>query len=658
MKKNERDFIAAIVIIGLVASLWMAYVRIGSESSNPQVAVCLDYREAERLAALTGKSVDKQLAELKQAGATHVALTETALGDLLLSDRINVSFSFGQTAIFGEGRRAYMEALQAKLPGLRADEWSAGAIPNPARPRIVRTPVVPDGVFNGDVTVFRAIGVGYDPVALEAIKESGLQLVARPIPDYCFSEQAVDYSLKSAKDAGAQLVIFNGIKVLGSRGLLQYTAQRLSEYGLDFGMIELVPQEGEYTLARALDGQVVRCHSVSAEEMEQMSPQRAFDRFLLAVTERKVRLCYVRLIFTGADDLAATNADHIGSIAAALQEHGYALGKPAMFSDVAAPAAALILIALAVLGGFLWLQQTLKELPARIFWPMAGAGLLLAVAVPALAPAMARPLVALAAALIFPILAISLIAPSYPEMNQSKRGVKILWAVGLTARTALVTAIGGLLCAAALTDTMHLIKIEQFRGVKLAQLLPLAALLLILAVRATESYAKTAASRPRWQALKAGLGEIGAEVVKYWHVALIVLAAATLGYMLMRSGNEASIGASGLEIQLRAALDKLLVVRPRTKEILLGYPALFVGIMLLLHQRRKIAWPLVAVGAISQVSLFNTFCHMHTPLAVSLVRVAHGLWIGILIGLVWWGIKRLGDSYWAWVQRLELADDG
>ncbi len=654
MKKTERDFIAAILIIGLAAAVWMAYLRIGSESSNPQVAVCLDYREAERLAALSGKSVDKQLAELKQAGATHVALAEATLGDLLLSDRIIVSFSFGQTAIFGEGRGAYMEALQAKLPGLVAGEPSAASGPPAARYR----PALTGDAFDGDVTVFRDIGVGYDPLALQRIKKSGLRLVARPIPDYCFSKQAIDYSLRSAKDAGAQLVIFNGIKVLGSRELLRYTADRLTEYGLDFGMIELVPQEGEYTLARALDGQVVRCHSVSAEEMEQMSPQRAFDRFLLAVTERKVRLCYVRLIFTGTDDLGTANADHLGSIATALQEHGYALGRPARFPDAAAPAAVLILIALGVLGGFLWLQQTLKELPARIFWPIAGAGLLLAVAVPALAPAIARPLVALAAALIFPILAISLIAPSYLEMDQSKRGIKVLWAAGLTARTALVTAIGGLLCAAALTDTMYLIKIEQFRGVKLAQLLPLAALLFILAVRATESYRRTAASRPRWQALKAGLGEIGAEVVKYWHVALIVLAAAALGYMLMRSGNEPSIGASGLEIQLRAALDKLLVVRPRTKEILLGYPALFVGIMLLLHQRRKIAWPLLAVGAISQVSLFNTFCHMHTPLVVSLARVVHGLWIGILVGLVWWGIKRLGDSYWAWVQRLEIEDDG
>ncbi len=654
MKKTERDFITAILLIGLAAAVWLAYLRIASESANPRVALCLDYQEAERLAALTGRTLTDQLTQLQQAGATHIALTETTLGDLLLSDRINVTHSFGQTRLFGLGRTGYMRALQTKLPGLVAAEASAASAPAAASYAAALT----GDTFDGDVTAFRAIGVGYDPIACHMIKQSGLQFVARPVPDYCFSRQAVDYSLKTAADTGAQLVIFNGVKVLGSRELLEYTAERLTESGLDFGMVELVPQEGEHALARALDGHLVRCHSVSAEEMEKLSPQRAFDRFLLAVTERKVRLCYVRLLFTGAEDLAAANAEYLSGIAEALQQRGYALGKPQAFPDVAAPPAALILLALAVLGGFLWLQQTLKQLPARLFWPLAGIGLLLAVAVPLLAPGLARPLVALAAALIFPILAISLIPPSFPDMGQTQRGLKLLRAAGLTARTALLTAGGGLLCAAALTDTIYLVKIEQFRGVKLAQLLPLAALLLILAARATDSYRRTAEARPRWQALKAGLGEIAAEVVKYWHVALILLAAATVGYMLMRSGNEPSLGASGLEIQLRAALDRLLVVRPRTKEILLGYPALFVGLMLLLRHRPKLAWPLLAVGAISQVSLFNTFCHMHTPLVVSLVRVVHGLWIGILIGLVWWAIKRLGDSSWAWVQRLELEDEG
>jgi hypothetical protein len=305
------------------------------------------------------------------------------------------------------------------------------------------------------------------------------------------------------------------------------------------------------------------------------------------------------------------------------------------------PSSALILIALGVIGGGLFLLQALLEVPPRVFWTVAGIGIAVALAVGAV-PDMARPLVALKAAVLFPLLAMALI-PASPDEPGLWAGRGLLGAGWLVARTTLLTALGGLLCAAALTDTTYLMKIEQFRGVKLAQAVPLLLLAGVFAVRATDTYARKLKSRPRWAALGDGAVEIGRGVVKYWHVAAILGAVVALGVLLMRSGNEPAFGVSGLEMQFRSLLDKVLGVRPRSKEIFVGYPALFVGLMLLLRRRVKIAWPFLAAGAISQVGLLNTFCHMHTPLSISLVRVAHGLWMGLLIGLVWWGIKRLGD---------------
>ncbi|MCS7064748.1 MAG: DUF5693 family protein, partial [Fimbriimonadales bacterium] len=40
------------------------------------------------------------------------------------------------------------------------------------------------------------------------------------------------------------------------------------------------------------------------------------------------------------------------------------------------------------------------------------------------------------------------------------------------------------------------------------------------------------------------------------------------------------------------------------------------------------------LGVIGQVSVVNTFCHLHSPLAVSLPRVAWGAAIGIALGLL------------------------
>jgi hypothetical protein len=48
--------------------------------------------------------------------------------------------------------------------------------------------------------------------------------------------------------------------------------------------------------------------------------------------------------------------------------------------------------------------------------------------------------------------------------------------------------------------------------------------------------------------------------------------------------------------------------------------------------RRRLAIPCFLVGVLGQVSLLNTFCHIHTPLVISLWRDILGLVIGIALG--------------------------
>ena len=44
--------------------------------------------------------------------------------------------------------------------------------------------------------------------------------------------------------------------------------------------------------------------------------------------------------------------------------------------------------------------------------------------------------------------------------------------------------------------------------------------------------------------------------------------------------------------------------------------------------------PFLLIATIGQVSLVNTFAHIHTPLFISLLRTVNGLWIGLIIGLL------------------------
>lgn len=112
--------------------------------------------------------------------------------------------------------------------------------------------------------------------------------------------------------------------------------------------------------------------------------------------------------------------------------------------------------------------------------------------------------------------------------------------------------------------------------------------------------------------------------------------------MVARSGNDSGIGVSSIELKIRALLGKELYVRPRTKEFLVGYPAMILGIAYALRGRREWAAPLIVVGSVGLISVFNTFCHIHTPLEISLIRIFNGAVAGILVGaLAYWVLRYL-----------------
>ena len=132
-----------------------------------------------------------------------------------------------------------------------------------------------------------------------------------------------------------------------------------------------------------------------------------------------------------------------------------------------------------------------------------------------------------------------------------------------------------------------------------------------------------------------------------------ILAVAGLVY-ISRTGNESAF-VSGFELQLRTALDQLLGVRPRTKEFLIGHPLMLVALYYGFRYRYGVG--ILALGMIGQVSLVNTFAHIHTPIIISLIRTGYGLLFGLIVGVgLIWAI-RLMLAYTAG-QDWEVRDNG
>ncbi len=169
--------------------------------------------------------------------------------------------------------------------------------------------------------------------------------------------------------------------------------------------------------------------------------------------------------------------------------------------------------------------------------------------------------------------------------------------------------LGGLAAAAVLSDVSHFLGLRDVAGVKPALAAPIVG---------TSLMALSNASWRTWRLVD---------------VAVWVGVGAALIVALLRSGNVSVLPVPELERELRDALEQLLVVRPRFKEFLIGHPALLLWISLGPIRWRPWAVGLLAIGMLGQVSIVNSFLHLHTPLWVSLLRTLHGLWLGLLIGL-------------------------
>ncbi|MCL2153075.1 MAG: DUF5693 family protein, partial [Oscillospiraceae bacterium] len=316
------------------------------------------------------------------------------------------------------------------------------------------------------------------------------------------------------------------------------------------------------------------------------------------------------------------NLELIEKVKEGLQEEGLQVGNPNPIQVFKIPFLQLYLLGAGVIAAGGWLLAlALEPLLLKRKWKIPylilmilglalwGVGLVML-------PAFARKLFALAAAIFFPCLSIALLLKrEYPPIaGLVKRLLRA--AIQLLAVSAF-TLMGAMIMSALLGEPAFMLKIDNFYGVKLAHIAPLAFLPLVLWLREKD-----------WYGLLSGTIKGS---VSFWQlgVCFVLLAGVTL--YILRTGNDSPDAVSSLERSARQLLDTWLGVRPRTTEFLIGHPSML--IMLYFGYKYNM-FPLLMLGSMGQVSLINTYAHIHTPLMISLQRSANGLWSGLLLGII------------------------
>lgn len=580
------------LVTALLAAFSLSY-RYRAESRNRAVGVTLELDTILNYAASSNLSLEEALIKLKGAGLTGVVMAEETVGDLISDGRASIV----PQAILLTNEDAALRARIAQGLERRFNMF----VPNGGS-------TIAIGGLNGALA--RTVSLGIDDILAAEVINQGIFIIGRMSNPSGVNSDYVKNTIAQAAQAGVAVFLPQGDQVLGRRDAIPTLITALTGNKMLYATPEFARIGGDANVVAQAPELVVRLHAAQTAEIDKLTLGGVLERYGKAAAERNQRVLLLRPLSFTSDPPLDGLTDLVSKVDRQLRKEGLVPGVPHAFDDPAVPSWLLALLAISMLPAlflFHLVNLPLAHVQGRISFVVLGLAVLSGVIEPG------RNYAALVAAMLYPVLAFMLLVHAPPK--------NIL--AGYL-RTSLVSLVGGLVVAGLLNGLPFLVKADSFSGVKLAHFAPIAFIGLWFWVR--NGQWRTAMGDPvRWGQALLGFGLMAA-----------------LLFMATRTGNDSPAGVSGVEMQFRALLDQWLYVRPRTKEFLIGHPALVVLLGALIARRTEtLASGWLAIGAmvaaIGQTSLVNTLCHLHTPLAVGLTRILVGLVLGGIIGALGWG---------------------
>ncbi|WP_213413690.1 DUF5693 family protein [Xylanibacillus composti] len=680
-----------IVALGVMASLPMAAERWQTEQSSGGVEIVFDFADLLVLSEFEAEPqtfMDQELAAMQGAGVTTIAIYEATLvemqqtGHIKLYTPLEAALLEGSSWADPDTRHTYLlfsgEQERAALQPIIERYFASLDVP------VHRWDVDDRAGLRIEMSQNAAqqLPMEPNPLLLDRLHGMGFQLAARlsdrPQLDMAKTEEMI----RMLHTYGVRTIIFAGQAVTGftddaEEHTLTAMAELMNEYGIRIALIETDPskpqQKGAAKLAYLTDYEAVRLHSILEGEMFQ-SPATLSDRMVLAVTDRNIRMIYLNASIQRDTDTAFLKNSLFNmreslkgpdGAVQRIQEEGFRMGEAETFT-VADFVPADKLLKLVVLAGVFALAALLAGMffqwsPLLVFVGglIGGAGLY--VLSPMLLLQAAALLAAISAPSLAVILAIRTLARKHGReqgFSSSREGVveqkgdtvglagwlligapdkgmasSWLGAVGLLLRTVAISLIGIIYVVGLLHTITYLLAIDLFRGVSLLKLAPIGIVVLYYIFFRDELSLERIAGRVK---------AILMANIKVVYIVILGIVGVVGLYYLSRAGNAGTT--LPYERAFRAFLENTLGVRPRTQEFLIGHPLLIAGAYLCLRYRKGLL--LVVLGVIGQLTMVNTFTHLHTPLDISMLRVTYGVAFGLLVSVVLAGVLEVLIRSW------------
>ncbi|MWV46586.1 hypothetical protein GRF59_23545 [Paenibacillus sp. HJL G12] len=658
----SRKWLWILVVLGILAALPVAYDRYQTESSSNNVELVFNYRGLTEVASYHShpeQFIQEQLDKLKAAGITSMAMFESTLDDFKKSRRLMVYNAqdiaqMTQSVVPTDENFTYIlftnEENAGRLTPLIEDTFtSIGINVKPWEFHNQKGLIVETSPEDAALKPMQP-----DPISFEMLRSKGFNIVPRMSDSLPYDQDAMEKLLAYYEANGVKRILFEGDSVKGfndnvDKHSLQSFSNLLNQHGIGIAAIENTkkPQAGIAKLAYSIDYNVVRLYSLSDKDAN-LDEKTIADRFALATKDRNIRMIYIntapsknasKAMVTDSIDNLIKGLDEPGHAIKQMENNGFKMGRAEAFHITDSSAQRYFKLVV-VLGGVAFISLLVSyflpslTLLAFVLGMIGSAGLYV------LKPTLFEQALALLVAISGPTVAMILAIRKVNSLNATNAematGRRLTASIVLFIKTSIISMAAIPFVIALLNNITYSLVLSQFRGVSLLHAAPI----LLIAVFVV----LYRGGRPVQQ-----IGKLfKTPITLVWVVAAVLIGAIGF-YYLSRTGNGGKV--SSIEMAIRPFLENTFHVRPRNKEII-AHPLFLLGLFLSVRYRNAIFIMIFAV--IGQLSMVDTFAHIHSPMKISFARDLLGLGIGFILGLIAILVWQIAEGCWKkWSPRLK-----
>jgi hypothetical protein len=694
MKLKVDKIVLLLICLSLIVGLYTIYQRVEIEKEYKTAEIVLDYNEMKKFANSSNNDLSYWLRKFKEFGAESVAIQEETIKLLIeagYSLRAEIVSELIKEYKWQDGySKKIVEAISENTIDpvdvivTTEDEELFSYIVSGLEERyaddffetytfdnvyyIVLNGIVDDIYYTdlekvnnlagkGVYEVSRVadsrllnIGIGYDSKKISMAKEAGLDVILRPINFPAYNEKLAD-AYKAANERynlKPRIYLVHGKEVLGYPDNEDKMLNYIKEENIAIALIESgtqrehLEQEGLDNLVQNSGYQALRAFTMwdfirernkyynyeGAEEIE--------NTMFRAVTERNIRVIYFKPFFEEKDSTKylTDEAEYertLKSLENRLSAHNISYGKAQYMKSfsIGSKRMALMAFGITLSAVMLFIKMfNIKNKNSSYLYVFA----LPAAFIPLVMRNLGEKGFAFGAAVVFSGLAIYFFMTNIKKIYKSEEkysNLRIIVYSTLTLTGSVAIALAGaVFTASMLADVRYMLEMDIFRGVKFAQILPFGIFIIMFII-----YFMNKDEDSVKGIINTTVRFLNKEIKLYYGIIAVIIGAAAYIY-ISRTGHETEIQPSNIEMITRNFMEYVLLARPRTKEFLIAFPAIFGAVFAASKKSEFYMGMFMLAGAIGTSSVINTFSHIRTPIYLSFARTVIALGFGIVLGSI------------------------